>query len=328
MSAIVEFVMATTIAGLASAWEVEMMVVFAVPGSVRVSACGEGDTGQVDKDELGLALRRARDRVQPSDVGLPAGPRRRVAGLRRHEVATLAGVSVEYVTRLEQGRGPRPSASVLTALSRALRLDDQARDHLFRLAGVALPTPSRITSVVSPRLQGLIDRLSDLPVLVLDAKSDVIAWNDMATALLGDMSVWPTRQRNIVWQRFLGAGGRVAMEPDELLATEIQSVASLRAASARYPDDLDLRRLIADLREHSPRFVELWDEGVTSQWRATTKTVDHPELGRLVLDCDMMIVPDADQVVIVYSAAPNTQASEALQLLRVIGSQQISVRPT
>lgn len=146
---------------------------------------------------------------------MPAGARRRVPGLRRHEVATLAGVSVEYVTRLEQGRGPRPSASVLAGLSRALRLDDQARAHLFRLAGVARPTPSHINSVLSPRLQALIDRLNDLPVVVNDAKADVIAWNEMASALLGDMSAWPPGQRNIVWQRFLGAGGRVAMSDDE-----------------------------------------------------------------------------------------------------------------
>lgn len=285
----------------------------------------DGHTGEVDKTELGLALRRARDRVQPSDVGIPAGPRRRVPGLRTHEVAMLAGVSVEYVTRLEQGRGPRPSESVLTALSRALRLDDQARDHVFRLAGVAPPRPSRITSVVSSRLQGLIDRLDDLPVLVLDAKADVIAWNDMATALLGDMSAWPPGQRNIAWQRFLGSRGRVAMSADEGLATEIQSVASLRAASARYPDDPGLQRLVADLRANSPRFLELWDEGRSSQWRSMTKTVDHPELGRIVLDCDMMHVPDADQIMIVYSAAPNTPAAEALQLLRVIGSQRLSV---
>lgn len=280
----------------------------------------------MDKVELGLALRRARERVRPADAGLPAGGRRRVPGLRRHEVAVLAGVSVEYVTRLEQGRGPRPSESVLAALARALRLGDDERDHLFRLAGAAPPTPSRIISVVSSRLQGLIDRLDDLPVLVLDAKADVIAWNDMATALLGDMSAWPPGERNIIWQRFLGRGSRVAMSPEEARQTEIQSVASLRESVTRYPDDAGVQRLLAELSARSPRFVELWAEGRSSQWRSQTKTIDHPELGPIVLDCDSLFVPVVDQTLIVYSAAPGTSAAEALRLLRVIGSQDLSVR--
>lgn len=300
------------------------MVVLPVPPSAAGRSRIRAILDTVDKHELGLALRRARERVRPSDVGLPGGSRRRVPGLRRHEVAVLAGVSVEYVTRLEQGRGPRPSASVLAALARALRLDDDERDYVFRLAGAAPPTPTHICSVVSSRLQGLIDRLDDLPVLVLDAKCDVIAWNDMATALLGDVSAWPPDQRNVVWQRFLGRGGRVAMSDVERRETEVQSVASLRAASARYPDDPGLRRLIAELRNKSPRFAALWDEGRSSLWRSQKKTIDHPELGSLVLDCDMLISPDTDQTLIVYSAAHGTAAADALRLLRVIGCQDLS----
>jgi transcriptional regulator with XRE-family HTH domain len=276
----------------------------------------------VDRQELASVLRTARQRISPADVGLPAGPRRRVAGLRREEVAQLAGVSVDYVVRLEQARGPHPSAQVLGSLARALRLDGRERDQLFLLAGAAPPTPGQINSTVRPGVLRMLDRFTDLPALVLDAKSEILAWNLLAEALLGDISAWPSR--NIVWQRFLGEPGRVAMGEEEERLTAEQSVASLRAASARYPGDRGLRRLVRELRAGSERFDRLWREGRSSAWRSHTKTVVHPELGPLSLDCDTMLVPDDDQSMIVYSAAPGSRESSALALLRVMGAQQMS----
>jgi transcriptional regulator with XRE-family HTH domain len=276
----------------------------------------------VDRQELASVLRTARQRISPADVGLPAGPRRRVAGLRREEVAQLAGVSVDYVVRLEQARGPHPSAQVLGALARALRLDRHERDQLFLLAGAAPPMPGQINSTVRPGVLRMLDRFTDLPALVLDAKSEILAWNPLAAALLGDISAWPSR--NIVWQRFLGEPGRVAMGPDEEERTAEQSVASLRTASARYPDDRGLRLLVRELRSSSDRFDRMWREGRSSAWRSHTKTVVHPELGALTLDCDTMLVPDDDQSVIVYSAAPGTPEASALALLRVMGSQRMT----
>ncbi|MEV4123872.1 helix-turn-helix transcriptional regulator [Nocardia sp. NPDC049707] len=279
----------------------------------------------MDRAELAKLLRQARARVRPCDVGLPSGPRRQVPGLRREEVAQLAGVSVDYVVRLEQRRGPRPSVAVLGALARALRLADPERDLLFRLAGSAPPQEGRITMVVRPSVLRLLDRMADLPALVISAKADVLAWNSMAAALLGDFSAWSPARRNIIWQSFLGTEpSRVVFTPDEAEAAAESWVSSLRSAKAAYPDDPDLARLIAELRSRSERFDRLWREGSTGNRRSATKTVDHPEVGRLVLDCDALFVPDSDQAVVVYSAAPDTPAASALELLRITGTQQLT----
>jgi len=277
----------------------------------------------VDRPGLAAALKGARARLSPADVGLPAGTRRRVTGLRREEVALLAGVSVDYLVRLEQARGPTPSDQVLAALARALRLTDDERDHLFRLAGSAPPLPGHIVSVPRASTLRLLDRLTDLPVVLLDAKGDVIAWNALATAMLGDFSAWPPEQRNIAWQQFLGGRGRVARPPDEAARSAAETVAQLRLTAARYPDDPGLARLLDDLRNGSRLFVRLWDEGAVAERRASRKTVDHPELGRLTLDCDALHIPDVDQRLIVYSAAPGTSEAEALALLRVVGLQDL-----
>jgi len=261
----------------------------------------------MDRHDLGHALRAARERVSPGDVGLPSGWRRRVTGLRREEVAQLAGISVDYLVRLEQGRGSRPSDSVVAALARALGLTDDERDDLFHLAGSRPPQRGQIDGIVGAGTLRVLTRL-DLPALVLDAKGDVLAGNGMATALLGDFSAWPPPTRNIVWQRLLGRGGRVAGGPDEGRRTAVESVAGLRAVADRYPDDNGLRRLVDDLRSRSPRFVQLWKEARPAERRSSTKTVVHPGLGIIELDCDALHIPDADQRLIAYSAAPASAA--------------------
>lgn len=278
----------------------------------------------MDRPALAAALAAARARVTPAQVGLPAGPRRRVAGLRREEVAMLAGISVDYLVRLEQGRGPRPSAQVLSALARALRLTADERDHLFTLADAPPPRPGLIDGTVRPGTLRLLDRITDLPAMVLDAKGDLLAWNAMAIALHGDFTALPPEQRNIVRRRFLGPPGRVARDPAEDEATAAETVADLRAVAARYPDDPGLRRLIAALTAGSEHFRRLWAEGRVAARRAGTKTVVHPEIGPITLDCDVLLLPDADQRLVVYSAAPGSPAADALDLLRVVGVGQFS----
>ena len=277
----------------------------------------------MNREELALVLRRARARLDPSDVGLAAGDRRRVPGLRREEVATLAWVSVDYVVRLEQARGPRPSPSVLSALARALQLSDNERAELFDLAEAKLPRAGHVEVMVRASVHRLVDRLGDLPVMVLSAKGDVLAWNRLAAALVGDWSRFPVRERNIVWQRFLGGPSRVAMTPEERELTAAQSVASLRSTMAAYPDDPDLRSLIAELRRRSEHFERLWHEAPAAPWLSHTKTIDHPELGPITLDCESLTIPDSGQTVIVYSAEPGSEAADQLELLRVIGTQRI-----
>ncbi|GIG90457.1 helix-turn-helix transcriptional regulator [Plantactinospora endophytica] len=277
----------------------------------------------MDRAELATVLRTARARVKPVDVGLPPGPRRQVPGLRREEVAQLAGLSIDYVVRLEQGRGPKPSSQVLGALTRALRLGDSDRDLVFRLAGSEPPQAGRVPMLVRPSVLRLLDRMSDLPALVLSAKSDVLAWNPLAAALLGDFSEWPPARRNLVWQRFLGTGeGRVVLTPEEDAATAAHCVGCLRTAQARYPDDPALGRLVAELRSGSDRFEQLWRAGRSGLLRATTKTIQHPELGPLTLDCDTLLVPEADQMLVAYSAAPGTPDASAIDLLRVTGTER------
>ncbi|WP_067431999.1 helix-turn-helix transcriptional regulator [Nocardioides jensenii] len=275
----------------------------------------------MNRPEIARLLKQARSRICPEDVGMPSGERRRVPGLRREEVAALAGVSVDYVVRLEQARGPHPSPAVLSALARALRLGDDARAELFELADVRQPRTDTIDLHVRPSIQRLLDRLNDLPVLVMSAKGDFLAWNAMASALLGDWTRLPVRQRNIVWQRFLGEQGRVANTPEEAAKSAAQSVGSLRAAAAKYPHDAPLQELIEALRAASPEFRRLWTETDVAPWRSHTKTIRHPEIGDLTLECDSMVLPDTDQSVIVYSAEPGSDAAQKLDLLRVIGMQ-------
>ncbi|WP_280236032.1 helix-turn-helix transcriptional regulator [Nocardia cyriacigeorgica] len=277
----------------------------------------------MDRAELAAVVRTARSRITPADVGLPSGLRRQVPGLRREEVALLAGLSVDYIVRLEQGRGPKPSAQVLGALTRALRLGDDDRDTVFRLAGSEPPRAGQVPMLVRPSVLQMLDRMSDLPAVVLSAKSDVLAWNPLAAALLGDFSAVPPAQRNLIRQRFLGGGlHREQPTSEEEQEAAAHCVGCLRTAQARYPDDLDLAHLIGALRSGGARFDELWRAGRSGAIRATTVTVAHPELGPLTLDCNVLLEPDNDQTILVYSAAPGTQETTALDLLRVTGGQR------
>jgi transcriptional regulator with XRE-family HTH domain len=287
------------------------------------------DVMRSNRAEFARALKRARAKVRPEDVGLPAGRNRRVVGLRREELAMLAGISVDYVVRLEQARGPHPSEQVLTALCRALRLDTDERNQVFHLAGTTPPQSGRIDLHVRPSVLRLIDRFSDLPTLVTSAKGDILAWNAMSSALHGDWSALPPERRNQPRLRFLPdptdpPRSQVGGTPEERAATAAQSVANLRSVAARYPDDPGLARLLQDLHDGSPEFRELWADSDAGGWRSHTKTVVHPSLGELVLECDTLHVPDVDQNLLVYSAAPGSAEAEALALLRVIGTQDLT----
>ena len=284
---------------------------------------------RANRAELARAIKRARDRVRPEDAGLPAGPQRRVPGLRREELAMLAGISVDYVVRLEQARGPHPSDQVLAALCRALRLDADERDHVFHLAGAAPPHSGLIDLHVRPSVLRLIDRFQDLPAIVMSAKGDVLAWNAMSSALHGDWSALRPERRNQLRLRFLPdptypPRSRVGCTPEEQVATAVQSVANLRSVAGRYPDDPELARLLEELHRGSQEFRELWADTDAALWRSHAKTVEHPSLGVLKLECDTLHVPDVDQNLIVYSAAPGSPEAQALELLRVVGTQELS----
>ncbi|GAA1632357.1 helix-turn-helix transcriptional regulator [Nonomuraea maheshkhaliensis] len=273
--------------------------------------------------EFGQAVRRWRDRVSPATVGLPAGGRRRAAGLRREELALLAGISVDYVTRLEQGRADNPSPQIVEALARALRLSAEERAYLFRVAGLAVPGPETVPAYLTPSVQRLVDRLDGAAVGVYDAAWTLLMANPLYAALMGDPSEWRGIERNGVWRNLVGSGGRVRYTPEERRAFEAALVADLRATASRYPRDQQLRRLIARLRADSERFAELWDAGVVEWLRASRKIVDHPQVGAITLDCDVLSVLGDDLRVMVYTAEPGTSDADRLRLLAVLGTQSL-----
>jgi transcriptional regulator with XRE-family HTH domain len=283
----------------------------------------------VESWEFGQAVRRWRDRAAPETAGVPVGGRRRAAGLRREELAGLAGISVDYLTRLEQGRATSPSSQVVEALARALRLSDAERELLFRLAGQAAPGRDVVPARITPSVQRLLDRLSHTPVAVHDAAWNLIVANQPYDALMGQTTSWRGIERNGVWRNLVGPGNRTVHTPEEQARFESLLVADLRMTAARYPADRELKRLIAELTSHSPRFAELWESGEAGspQDQSRHKIINHPDVGRIALDCDTLIVAGDDLRITVYTAEPGTEDAERLALAVVLGTQAHAYPP-
>ena len=275
--------------------------------------------------EFGRAVRRWRERIRPEVVGLPAGGRRRAPGLRREELAGLAGISVDYLTRLEQGRATSPSAQVVEALARSLRLSDGERDLLFRLAGLSAPGPGVVPTRITASVQRLLDRFAGIPLVVYDAAWNLVVANAPYDALMGETSALRGNDRNGVWRNVVGSGSRAAQTPGEHDEQVARLAADLRTTAARYPKDAGLRRLVAELRAASPRFAELWDTatdpGPAEQSRH--KVIEHPVVGPIALDCDTLVVAGDDLRIMVYTAEPGTEDAERLALAIVLGTQNL-----
>jgi transcriptional regulator with XRE-family HTH domain len=274
--------------------------------------------------ELGRSLRRWRDRVAPEVAGLPVGGHRRAAGLRREELALLAGISVDYITRLEQGRAANPSGPVVEALVRALRLSGDERAYLYRLADLVPPGPDVVPQYIPPSVQRMLDRLVDTPVAVSDAAMTLLLTNPKYAALMGDPSGLRGFERNAVWRNFVGGPSRVRHTPQEWLTFQEGMVAELRATAGRYPADRGLQQMIAELRAASERFAELWDSGVVGRLETSQKTIEHPQVGLVTLDCDTLRVENCDLRIMVYSADPGTEAADKLELISVLGTQSLA----
>lgn len=235
----------------------------------------------------------------------------------------MAGISVDYLTRLEQGRAKNPSTQVLAALARALRLTTDERDHLYLIAGQAPPRRSAMTAHVPPSVQRLVDRLVDLPVAVYDPAWTIITWNAAWAALIGDPSALSGRDRNLVWRTFCGHSSRVRKSAAEVDEFESNAIADLRRAMGNYPDDVTLRRLVEDLRQASTRFAELWAQRSVTSITSRSKTIEHPAVGPITLDCDVLTVAGSDLRMVVYTAEPSTADAERLRLAQVIGLQEL-----
>ncbi|MET9301937.1 helix-turn-helix transcriptional regulator [Micromonospora aurantiaca] len=277
----------------------------------------------MDRRELAVFLRSRRERIAPADVGLPAGQRRRTPGLRREEAARLAFISTEYYTRLEQGRGPRPSREVLAGLARALRLSDAERDHLHHLAGESPGPPPGPPREVRQSVLDLLHRLPQAAAFVTSATFEVIAWNDLAAALMEDFSAVSRRDRNLVRRAFLGPHLMYGVSDASEFARH--SVGRLRAAAARYPDDPEMAALIAELIAGSEEFARLWASNEVGGARTLCKTFRHPLVGPVTVNCDVLDITDRDQQVVIYTATPGSPSEEALRLLSVIGTQRMTV---
>jgi transcriptional regulator with XRE-family HTH domain len=279
----------------------------------------------MDSWEFGRTVRRWRDRVQPTAVGVPIGGRRRAAGLRREELAGLAGISVDYLTRLEQGRATSPSAQVVEALARALRVSDAERDLIFRLAGHATPGHDVVSSRITPSVQRLLDRLANTPVAVFDATWALIVANAPYDGLMGQTTSWRGIERNSVWRHLVGPGSRAVQTREEQTELETRLVADLRLTAARYPADQRLKQLIRDLAAQSPRFVKLWESGALEphQDLGRHKVIDHPDVGHITVDCDTLIVAADDLRIMIYTAEPDTEDADRLALAIVLGTQSL-----
>jgi transcriptional regulator with XRE-family HTH domain len=276
---------------------------------------------------LGAFLRSRRERITPVDVGLPAGRRRRTPGLRREEVAQLAFISTEYYTRLEQARGPSPSREVLAGLARALRLSDAERDHLHQLAGVPPGPPPGPSRDVRPSILDLVRRLPLAAATVNSAVYEVLAWNDLAAALMEDFSAVPPRDRNLARRAFLGphSDGRRLYGVSDVEEFTRSVAVGLRAAMARYQDSPEVTGLVDELLAGSDEFTKLWESGDVEALRTLRKTFQHPLVGPVTVNCDVLDVADRDQHVVIYTADPGSPSEEALRLLSVVGTQRIDV---
>lgn len=276
-----------------------------------------------DRAQLADFLRRSRERVDPTALGLPPRTRTRTPGLRREDVAQLAGISVDYYARLEQARGAFPSEQVVGALARALRLSEDECDYLHRLAGY--PTRSRRGSSrhVSPGLLLVLDRLVDAPAQVVSDSGQVLARNAMSELLHG-APARPGRAGNINWLMFADPTYEPRTPLRDRPALAANHVANLRATHARRPDDEEVNALIRDLLAASEEFRELWERHDVAVLRASHKTFLHPQVGALVLDCEILLSANGEQSLILYTPRPGTDAAEKLQLLRVLGHERFT----
>ena len=281
----------------------------------------------VDRPALADFLRRRREAVAPAEVGLPVGPRRRTGGLRREEVAQLAGLSVDYVVRLEQGRSSAPSEQVLGALARALRLSDDERDHLHLLAGTPPPVRGARHPHVRRGVLHLLDAVGDAGVFVSSDLGHLLAANALAVALLGRSPGGTSREESMVWQWFTDPAARARVPADEQDEAGRVWAADLRAASARHPGDSDVAALVSGLQQRSAEFRRIWGEHEVAVRRGARKRVVHPQHGLLELDCEVLVLPEADQRLVLLTAAPGSPEVGRLALLRVVGEQAMGPVP-
>lgn len=278
----------------------------------------------MDRIQLADFLRRRRESLQPEDVGLARGPRRRTAGLRREEVAALSDMSVDYYSRLEQQRGPQPSEQMLAAIARGLRLTIEERDHLFRLAGHTAPVRADRGDHVSPGMMRILDRLADTPAQVMTVLGETLVQTPAARALFGDETRYEGMMRSIGYRWFMDPRVR-SVYPDEDhpmhsrgFTADIRTVYAMQGARSR------AGAMVHRLLEESPEFTRIWENHEVRTGHAREKRLQHPEVGVMQLQCQVMIDPEQGQSLLVLTATPGTEDYDKLQLLSVLGTQRVT----
>nr|WP_067505847.1 helix-turn-helix transcriptional regulator [Actinoplanes sp. TFC3] len=277
----------------------------------------------MDRAQLADFLRTRREALQPEDVGLPRGARRRTGGLRREEVASLSGMSADYYSRIEQNRGPVPSEQMLAAIARGLHLTLDERDHLFRLAGHA--TPHRVTRAhhLSPGIMRILDRLQDTPAQVMSSLGETLSQTPPAIALLGDDSRWTGMARSMVYRWYTEPESRLIYPEDDHSLLGRIFTAQLRMVYTQEGKDSRAAAVVEALHDKSAEFRTVWSSHDISAPHSDLKRISHPELGIIEVYCQTLTDPRQGQALLVFTAVPGTESHEKLQLLSVLGSQRL-----
>nr|WP_203941493.1 helix-turn-helix transcriptional regulator [Spirilliplanes yamanashiensis] len=276
-------------------------------------------------DRTGLAgfLRRRRESLQPEDVGLPRGQRRRTNGLRREEVASLCHMSTDYYARLEQERGPQPSTQMLASIAQGLHLSLDERDHLFSLAGHNPPARGVASDHISPGMLRVLDRLSDTPAEIVTELGETLRQTPLGVALTGDTTRYTGPERSIGYRWFTDPETRRLYAPDDhdflsrLFASGLRGAVTRRGPQSRAAQVADL------LAARSAEFRALWDTHEVGLRPRDIKTFIHPQVGAIELNCQSLLDPDQSHMLLVYTAVPGSESYEKLQLLSVINAQSL-----
>ncbi len=279
----------------------------------------------MDIDRAGLAefLRRRRESLQPSDVGLPQGVRRRTSGLRREEVAVLCNMSADYYSRLERERGPQPSEQMIASIAQGLHLSLAERDHLFRLAGHNPPAQGGAGEHISPGMLRILDRLDDTPAEIVTELGETLRQSRLGVALTGDLTRYTGPERSLGFRWFTRTDTRELYAPEghefltRLFTAGLRELATKRGPGSRAAGFVDL------LQERSPEFRATWALHEVGLRPRDTKHFVHPELGELELTCQSLVDAESSQMLLVYTAVPGSESHEKLQLLSVIGAQAL-----
>ncbi len=279
---------------------------------------------QIDRAGLAAFLRHRRQVLQPEDVGLPRGQRRRTEGLRREEVAVLCHMSTDYYSRIERERGPQPSEQMIAAIAQGLHLSIDERDHLFRLAGHRPPDRGTSNEHISPGMLRIFDRLGDTPAEIVTEIGESLRQTPPAVALLGDLVSLRGPGRALPYRWFTDPSARDRYDPSDHERLSRVFVSNARVVAARRGPDSSISRLVNQLLEVSDEFRRLWDEQQVALPMNETKRFMHPEVGAIELHCQTLVDPDHSHMLLVYTAAPGSESHEKLQLLSVIGTQSLA----